>query len=97
MQTRNSTGVLTNLSSSNSLPVVIISHGKNGYGGTSDEGGAIAAATSLDEVTNATGANNFVSRTITAPGAGLAEFDDLVIWLSPNVLYNRMVAAGKLP
>ena len=97
VQTRNSAGVLTNLSSSNSLPVVIISHGKNGYGGNSDEGGVIAAATSLDEVTNATGANNFVSRTITAPGAGLAEFDDLVIWLSPNVLYNRMVAAGKLP
>ena len=24
-------------------------------------------------------------------------FDDLVIWLSPNTLFNRMVAAGKLP
>ena len=25
------------------------------------------------------------------------EFDDIVTWLSENVLYNRMVAAGQLP
>lgn len=25
------------------------------------------------------------------------DFDDLVIWLSPNILYNRMIAAGRLP
>ena len=97
IQTRNSAGGLINLSSSNALPVVIISHGKNGYGGTNDDGSAVVAAMSADEVTNATGSNNFVSRTITAPGAGLAEFDDLVTWLSPNILFNRMVAAGKLP
>lgn len=97
VQTRNSAGALINLTSSAALPAVIISHGKNGYGGTNDGGSAVAAATSADEITNATGTNNFVSRTITATGAGLAEFDDLVTWLSPNILFNRMVAAGKLP
>lgn len=25
------------------------------------------------------------------------EFDDQMVWLSPNVLFNRMVSAGKLP
>lgn len=25
------------------------------------------------------------------------EFDDVMIWLSPNILYNRMIAAGQLP
>ncbi|MCK7493185.1 MAG: hypothetical protein MZW92_18280 [Comamonadaceae bacterium] len=25
------------------------------------------------------------------------EFDDIVTWLSPNVLYNRLIAAGQLP
>jgi len=25
------------------------------------------------------------------------EFDDLVTWLSPNILYNRLVAGGRLP
>ena len=26
-----------------------------------------------------------------------SEFDDLLSWLSPNILYNRMVAGGRLP
>ena len=26
-----------------------------------------------------------------------AEYDDIVVWLSSNVLINRMVAAGQLP
>ena len=26
-----------------------------------------------------------------------SEFDDLMGWLSPNILYNRMVAGGRLP
>jgi hypothetical protein len=25
------------------------------------------------------------------------EFDDIVDWVSPHVIYNRLVAAGKLP
>ncbi len=71
----------------------------------------IAAA--LDEAQNANSMSgspnrNFTSRTITgaqspcsdsAPGPTqpLCEFDDLVTWLSPNILFNRMVAAGRLP
>lgn len=30
-------------------------------------------------------------------GTPTAGFDDLVVWISPNVLYNRMIAAGRLP
>lgn len=26
-----------------------------------------------------------------------ADFDDIVTWLSPNILYNRLIAAGRLP
>lgn len=39
----------------------------------------------------------FVSHPQTAAGSANGEFDDLVIWLSPNILYNRMIAAGRLP
>ncbi len=39
----------------------------------------------------------FVSRTPTPfEAAPLAGFDDLVIWVSPNILYNRMIAAGAI-
>jgi hypothetical protein len=39
----------------------------------------------------------FISHEPTPASAPNGEFDDLVIWLSPNILYNRMIAAGRLP
>lgn len=39
----------------------------------------------------------FVSHEPTATGSSNGEFDDIVTWLSPNILYNRMIAAGRLP
>ena len=46
---------------------------------------------SADEAENTNNDNNFVSRDFSA------NFDDIVIWISPNILFSRMVAAGKLP
>ena len=74
------------------VPAIIYSTGKNGgYGGTG-----------VDEAANpnANSANNdrvFVGHTPTTSSATNGEFDDIVTWLSPNVLYNRMIAAGRLP
>jgi hypothetical protein len=36
-----------------------------------------------------------LSLTPTPPGPNT--FDDLVTWISPNILYNRLIAAGRLP
>lgn len=69
------------------VPALVYSTGKNGgYGGTG-----------LDETANLNGNRVFVSHTPTPSTATNGEFDDLMIWLSPNILFNRMVAAGKLP
>lgn len=38
----------------------------------------------------------FVYHEPTYTNAGDPTFDDIVVWLSPNVLYNRMAAAGAL-
>jgi hypothetical protein len=77
---------------------VVISHGKNGNGAYTSMGTQLAAGADADELDNqltaggTTMANtNFISKTPTAT------FDDLVAWLSPNILFNRMVTAGKLP
>ena len=51
-----------------------------------------ATASLPDETENTNGDTKFVSRDFVQNG-----FDDLVVWLSPNTLFNRMVAAGKLP
>lgn len=38
----------------------------------------------------------FVYHDMTDASADNGEFDDLVTWLSPNILYNRMIAAGAI-
>jgi len=82
-----SCGPNASLTSSPGVPIVIYATGKNGGNGTGS-----------DEAANTDGTNRtFVSH---APSPGTApngEFDDIVIWLSPHALYNRIVAAGKLP
>ncbi|NVD74881.1 type II secretion system protein [Duganella sp. BJB488] len=98
--TRDASGQLVAATGVNDIPAVIISHGKNGYGASNELGGLIANAATgnSDEQINAGSDTQFVSRdatdTAAAPGGA---FDDIVVWLSPNILYNRMVAAQKLP
>lgn len=68
-------------------PAIIYSMGKNGA-----SGGAGA-----DEAANLNGDAVFVSHDPTPASFANGEFDDLVVWLSPNILFNRMIAAGRLP
>jgi type II secretory pathway pseudopilin PulG len=81
-----------NALTTNGVPAVIFSTGKNGAQGSAgnDE------AANLDG-TNANNNRTFVSHTPSPSGATNGAFDDIVIWISPNVLINRMVSAGKLP
>jgi prepilin-type N-terminal cleavage/methylation domain-containing protein len=101
VQTRDASGALIAATAANDIPAVILSHGKNGFGATSELGipAAAAVAGNLDEQTNADAAGvNFVTRTIGADAASPGgEFDDVVLWLSPNILFSRMVAAQRLP
>ncbi len=99
--TRDVRGNLVAATEVNDIPAVIVSHGKNGVGAFSDSGirNAGVSTTNVDERTNASDAGiAFVARTpsdnTAAPGG---EYDDLVTWISPNVLFNRMVSAGTLP
>ena len=81
-----------------SAVAAILSLGKNGYGATSSITGTTNPnPASADEIENTDNNRDVVSRTITAPGTPAGEFDDIVTWLPSYVLFNRMVAAGKLP
>jgi prepilin-type N-terminal cleavage/methylation domain-containing protein len=100
ISTRNAADALVNLSNSIDIPVVILSHGKNGYGATLDNGTAVGdpSATNTDEKTNyAAAGTSFVSKDQSARTTGSGEFDDLVGWISANTLFGKMVAAGRLP
>ena len=82
-------GTATSLTSAdqNAPPAVIFSLGKN----------RAAGGTSADEKANLDNNAVFISHTPTPIDAPAGEFDDVVIWLSPNILYGQMVNAGQLP
>lgn len=99
------------LTVASNVPAIIISHGRNGLGGTSVYGISQMLAPNsppdqADENENQNGDAVFISRAPMSASTGCSdadearpscEFDDLVTWLSPNILFNRMVAAGRLP
>lgn len=99
--TRGMDGQIIPASDANDIPAVILSFGRNGYGATSDQNTQLldAGVNNIDEKTNLGGEGvAFVTRPAsTDPRAPGGEYDDLVLWMSPNVLINRMVAAQKLP
>jgi len=81
-------------------PAVVLSHGKNGYGAINSITNTVnPAPISLDELANTNGTADtiYVSHAQSDVGSTAGEFDDIVVWLSREVLLNRMVAAGKLP
>ncbi len=91
-----------NLSLTDAIPVAVLSHGKNGYGATSQTGVARALPgtwnNTLDEFLNANNADEFWSRPRTTnTGAAGGEYDDVVVWVPRPILNSRMVAAGRLP
>lgn len=101
IRTRNSRGQLAQSTALNDVPVAIISFGRNGYGGTSDQDTLIAdaGAGNIDEKTNLqSGGVVLINRDpADNPQAPGGTFDDMIGWISSNVLYTRMVAAQRLP
>lgn len=88
---------------------VIISFGKNGHGATSVTGikNSYIFLNGSDEAVNQSTAKQKIARDHTLKrneqchdedeNLPFCEFDDIVDWISPNVLFNQMVQAGKLP
>lgn len=72
------------------IPAVIVSHGKNGFGGYRPDGSQ-AASGSAEELENANGDTKFISHSQSA------NFDDEVIWIPLYNLMSRMITAGRLP
>jgi type II secretion system protein G len=68
---------------SENVPLIVFSYGKNG--GTQPP-------ISIDEQENADGDGVFVKHDFVQNG-----FDDVLMWISTNVLMNRMVTTGRLP
>lgn len=90
------------------VPAVILSHGRNGFGATSVTGIARPTAPGgTDEARNTDTNATFYARGYAGDNTACADdedestplcaFDDIVMWLSPAILNNRMVTSGRLP
>jgi prepilin-type N-terminal cleavage/methylation domain-containing protein len=89
------------------VPAVLVSHGARNWG-TTTEGNPVSdhPVTSPSNANDDEDANALKGATITtfwsrspsdnatSPGG---EFDDIVVWIPPAVLFSQLVAAGKLP
>ncbi len=69
------------LTLANTVPALVFSTGPN-----------FAISAAANETENSDGDNTFVST-----GYSEENFDDQLIWLSPNVLFTRLISAGQLP
>lgn len=104
---------LGNVIVAQTIPAVVVSHGKNGNGAYLPSGIQMPCPAlpppfpappppPSEEIQNGIcppgdTATTFISHpptTATSPGG---EFDDIVTWVVPATLKNRMVAAGRLP
>lgn len=110
VKTRDAAGVTSYLIGSDSpcsaspcAPAVIYSTGKNNWG-IAEDGTVLAdgSTTNTDEDTNANLQASAFSTPVyfsrnpsSAPVGG--EFDDIVVWIPPYLLMNRMISAGQLP
>jgi len=79
-------GTTSNLVAWN-IPALVWSSAQNDY--------ASQAPPRADEVENANDDRCYVYREYSS--VANQEFDDQMVWLSPNVLFNRMIEAGVLP
>lgn len=89
------------LVSTSSRPVaVILSYGANGYGAISTiqatPANKMSAPTGVDEKENVDADSDFINHPPSAKGSA-NEFDDMLTWISPKVLVNRMIMAQRLP
>lgn len=103
VRTRNDGGTLTDVTKTAETVAAVWSTGKNGYWGWQPEGtapNADSAGANDDEDGNsaATAAGTLLVARPPTSAAGVAgEFDDIVVWLPRSLLFNRMIAAGRLP
>lgn len=85
----------------NNIVAIILSQGKNGYGGISEDNVARDAVPliNLDERNNTDDDQFYYIRPETTVDVNIVgrEFDDIVIWISEYELKAKMVEAGALP
>ncbi|MCW8830177.1 MAG: type II secretion system GspH family protein [Gammaproteobacteria bacterium] len=103
------TGCVGSTTIANNIPFILLSLGEDGnefvtaVAATSDQeensGELVVAANTAGENIAYTVGNNqiFVKKDYSSIDSSAGKFDDLIVWVSPYILYSRMIEAGNLP
>lgn len=91
-----SAGVCVAGNVASNVPVVLVSYGPNGWGGRNVNGGTLQSPTSNDELENISTSVGYEPNTYIThfPTQAPNEFDDLVVWISHDLLISRVCPSG---
>ena len=79
------------------VPVVLVSHGANGWGARNMGGNTLAAPSGANEQENLDANGLYVSRPPSRPDDPSGEFDDLLAWIAFPQLIARVCPTGCAP
>lgn len=75
---------------------LLVSHGRHAEGAWATNGVKITDSTDVDEAENSNGDQRFVDHSNTAAVPN-SPYDDLVMWIPRNLVFNKLIVAGRLP
>jgi hypothetical protein len=106
----NSAGCTAGVVIANRVPFILLSLGADGnefvttaqpnsdQGENSGEVAVIKNAAPGEDIAYLVGNDGiFVSKSYSSASSTAGQFDDLIIWVSPYILYNRLIEVGELP
>lgn len=89
-------GSATQLTSVGEVAAVIVSHGHHAGGAWGTDGIKLADSTDADEAENSNADQIFVDHANTATQP-TSPYDDIVLWIPRNLVFNKLITAGRLP
>jgi type II secretory pathway pseudopilin PulG len=93
---RTDAAATTSIVNATEVTAILVSHGRHAEGAWAANGVKIADSSDADEAENSNGDQRFVdhSNTAVAPNS---PYDDLVMWIPKNLVFNKLIVAGRLP
>ena len=89
-------GSATQLTSVGEAVAVIVSHGHHADGAWGVDGIKLPDSADADEAENSNIDQTFVDHANTATQP-TSPYDDIVLWIPRNLVFNKLIAAGRLP
>lgn len=86
----------TPISQANEVVAIVVSHGHHSDGAWTISGAQLPASADADEAQNSDGDQTFVDHRNTADLPN-SPYDDLTVWVPRNLVFNRLMTAGRLP